>query len=140
VYRQQGEINGQLKKAQDALIDEILSDKPDKKAREARAALKDELAAKEAQLARDSDEATRQLLVLKQRLEKSDAPVDREMAALLRTALKVSEERSLPARFAKLTTALKTGSFEQLETIQQARLNGEEMARDLALLINVLAR
>jgi hypothetical protein len=137
--RQQGEINGQLKKAEDALINDILADKRvDEKASKARAAHKDELAAKEEQLARRLDEAARQMLALQQRLDRSDAPADREKAALLRAALKFSADRSLPDRFKKLTTAMQTGSFENLETIQQARTGGEALRKDLQDLSTIL--
>lgn len=140
VNKQQGEINDQLKTIGNALAKEILSDKPtDKKAKEARAALKDELTKKEEQLASGFREATLQLLVLKQRLAKSDIAADREKAALLQAALKISEDTSLPDQFAKLTSALKKVSFEQLEAINQVRTDEAGLRQDLQKLVDVLS-
>src|ERR1700683_4815947 len=84
------------------------------------AKIKNKLTLEEQNLARRYAEFEQALLQLKQRMEKSPNPEQRERAAILGKALEKARDKSINVRFEQLVDLLKTQKLTSINQIQAA--------------------
>jgi hypothetical protein len=101
----------------------------------------EEAANQQERLRRQFEEFKQSLLRLKQRLENSPKPEDREKAKILDEALTRASEQGTDSKFSTLVAALKGAeAFKDLDQLGTILDKNEELRKDLHALIELLLR
>jgi hypothetical protein len=99
---------------------------------------REDLAAKERILAEKYREFEQALLILKQRLEKSDRKEDRDRAVVLGKALERSGDINITTKFTQLIQFLSTQKLSKVTDVNLAARQAGELARDLKAILDIL--
>lgn len=101
----------------------------------------EEAANQQERLRRQFEEFKQSLLRLKQRLESSPKPEDREKAKVLDEALAKASEQGTDTKFSTLVSALKgSEAFKDLDQLGSILDKNEDLRKDLRALIELLLR
>ncbi len=101
----------------------------------------EEAASQQERLRRQFEEFKQSLLRLKQRLETSAKPEDREKAKVLDEALNKASEQGTDSKFSTLVAALQSSdAFKDLDQLQAILDKNQDLRRDIHALIEMLLR
>jgi hypothetical protein len=102
------------------------------------AKVKDKLSLEEQVLANRFQEFEAKLLRLKQRLEHSSRPEDRERAVILQKALEKAREASIGTRFEQMVDYLKKQRLSNIQDVKTAQERSLQLADDLRAILALL--